>query len=79
MSDSKFEASADYTDEELIALYRAAIAERAVVGKEYYIRDRRVVFPGVKEAMETIEWLERRIASKQSPGRATNYVRMVRR
>lgn len=66
---SQYEADATYTDAELLAIYRELIARGAKAGVEYDIgshgRGRRIVFPGMKEAREMIEWLEDRIADEE--------------
>ena len=81
-----YEADNAYTDAQLVAIYRELIARGAKAGVEYDIgshgRGRRIVFPGMKEAREMIEWLEDRIADEElatsAVGGAQNLARFQR-
>lgn len=67
-----------YTDEEMLAEYRAGLMAIPSTGKGYQIAGRTFNAADLPEMRETITWLEGRIAAASNGPFATNYVRLVR-
>lgn len=61
----KYSTTNDYTDEELLALYREALARISVSGQSYQAaimgQTRTFTSADLREVREQIEWLEKRI------------------
>lgn len=65
---SALTADDEYTDEALLALYRQALARGAVMGTTLDLGGgRTMVCPSAKELRDTIDWLEKKIASDATP------------
>jgi hypothetical protein len=77
MTTEAFDLPPDYTDQEIVAAMRGAIIRNLVAGEEYYIRDRRVRFPGLDAITKQIAYFESRISAASGP--AVNYAKVVRR
>lgn len=81
MPDSKYTAENNYSDDELLALWRECFARISVSGQSYQMNigggTRMFTGANVKEVRDNISWLERRIdiASGQT---SVNYARMTR-
>lgn len=61
---SALTADDEYSDASLLSLYRQALARGAVMGSTLDLgHGRTMVCPGPKELRETIDWLEKKIAS----------------
>lgn len=75
---AKLVASFEYTDAELLALYREAFAAVSVKGRSYTIGDRSFTAQDLNHIRDTITWLEQRITTA-SGGIASNLVRLNRR
>jgi hypothetical protein len=60
ISNADITALPDYTDSELLKLYRSALAN-GWAGTSRTINGRSITFAGPKELRDTIEWLEERI------------------
>lgn len=73
----KFTAPPSYTDEELLALWRAADAEVAAVGQSYQIRGRTLTRADAETIQRRIRFYEGRINSS-SRGMTVNYPRRMR-
>lgn len=67
ISSSDISGLPDYTDSELIRLYKWALANGAA-GTTRSINGRSVSFPSVKDIRETIEWLEARSNAASNDG-----------
>ena len=76
----KYEAGYTYTDAELLALYREALAAISVGGQQYRIDDRWFTSADLPEVRDMITWLEQRInEANASSSLPANFVaRMVR-
>jgi len=74
---AKYEAEFTYTDQELLDLYRQALAKISVAGQDYMIAGRRLTQANLKEVREQITWLEGRV--NQASGIAANFARLNRR
>lgn len=72
---AKYEASYTYTDAELLALYREALA-RLSQHQSYTIMGREFVLADLQYVQDMIQWLESRIAHASGP--ADNYARLNR-
>lgn len=72
----KYEAEHEYTDAELLALYREALARIPVSGQGYTIAGRTFTMADLQHVREMVEWLEVRISSASGPAR--NYARLNR-
>lgn len=77
MAIEKYETPPEVSDAEIVAMYRYLLTRGAVAGVEYEYRNRRVVFPGVDQALRIIREFETRIADESGP--AVNYARINRR
>lgn len=78
--DTKFVAQNQYTDQELLDLYREALA--SISQKQSYQMNvgggtRMLTLANLEEVRSQIEWLELRI-DKAAPGLAVNYARLGR-
>lgn len=70
---SALTADDEYSDEALLALYRQALARGAVMGSTIDLGGgKTMVCPGPKELRETIDWLERKIASDSPSGSSSS-------
>lgn len=76
MPATKYEADFTYTDAELLALYRAALARISVSGQEYTIGNRTFIAADLAEIRQMISWLEPRVNASSGP--AANYARIKR-
>lgn len=65
---AKLAAQYDYTDAELLALYREAIAALSQ-NKAYAIRGKSLTRSDIPHVREMIEWLERRVDAAASTNR----------
>jgi hypothetical protein len=74
---AKFAANYDYTDAELLALFREAYAQIAATGVSYTIAGRQWASADLPAIQKQIEWLEGRIDGDSAP--AQNLARLVRR
>lgn len=63
---AKLAAAFEYSDAELLALYREAYATIAVKGQEYQFGQRRLTRADLAEVQQQIDWLENRIAAASS-------------
>ena len=63
---AKLAADHEYTDAELLALYREAFARLSVGGQSYKIGTREYVAADLPHIRETITWLESRVESSSS-------------
>lgn len=73
----KFATSNEYTDAELLALCREAIAQIFATGVSYAIAGRQWTSADLPSLRSQVEWLESRIDS-EAPA-AQNLARLVRR
>lgn len=71
-----YSTSNTYTDAELLALYREALARISVSGQSYVINGRTFTMASLKEIREQIVWLEGRLAAADGP--ATNVAQLRR-
>lgn len=74
---AKYEAEYTYTDSELLALYREAMARISVSGQSYEIGDRVFTAADLPAVRQQIEWLESRVNS--ASGSVDNLVNFRRR
>jgi hypothetical protein len=72
----KYSTTNDYTDAELLALYRECLARISVSGQSYQVMGRIFTAANLAEVRRQIEWLEGRINS--ASGMATNIARIKR-
>lgn len=75
---TKYVASFDYSDAELLALFREGVAKIAAGGQSYQIAGRMWTAGQLPAMWEMIDTLERRINSAATGGLATNIARLVR-
>jgi len=75
---TKFTTANDYTDAELLALFREGVAAIAATGQSYQIAGRTYTAASLPHMFTYMEQLERRINAAASGTMATNYVRLVR-
>jgi hypothetical protein len=76
MPTTKPAASFDYTDAELLALWRECLATISVKGGRYRIGQREWQSHDLREVREMVEYYERRVAAES--GLAVNHARFVR-
>lgn len=76
---AKLVADFDYTDAELLALFRQALAHISIGGQNYQIGDRIFEAGDLPEIRTTITWLEQRVNADAATGPAELVARMVRR
>lgn len=74
---AKYEAEYTYTDAELLALYREAIARVSVSGQSYEIMDRVFTAADLGALWKTVTELESRISAASGP--SDNVVNFRRR
>lgn len=74
---AKLTAGATYTDQELLDLFREALAKVSVEGRSFTIRNRTYTSNDLAEIREMIAWLEKRIDNADS-GLPSNPVRLSR-
>ena len=74
---AKFSTSNEYTDGELLELFREAYAQIAATGVSYSIAGRQWSAADLPSIRDQIEWLESRIDGDAKP--AQNLARLVRR
>jgi len=74
---AKYEAEYSYTDAELLALYREALARISVSGQSYEIMDRVYTAADLPALMNMVARLEARISDASGP--AQNLVNFRRR
>jgi hypothetical protein len=75
---AKLVALYEYTDAELLALYREALAAIAT-GQSYTIRGKALTRADLSEVREMIAWLEKRVAATTTSGIAVAHGRHARR
>ena len=68
-----------YTDEEMLAEFRAGLMAIPSTGKGYQIAGRTYTAADLSEMRETITWLENKISAASSGPMATNYARRCMR
>lgn len=73
----KYEASATYTDAELLEHFRECMVAIAVKGQEYEFDGRIFTRADISEVRKTITWLETRVNAASS-GMVINLARRVR-
>jgi hypothetical protein len=73
----KYVASATYTDEEMLDIYREAMVAVAVKGQVYLFDGREFTNADLDEIRKSIAWFESRI-SNVSSGLVVNLTRRVR-
>ena len=75
---AKLVAENEYTDSELLALWREAHAKLSVGGQSYRIGSREFTAADLKYIREQIEWLEQRV-NNEDDGLILTDVRLHRR
>lgn len=75
---TKFTTANDYTDAELLALFREGVAAIAATGQSYQIAGRMYTAASLPAMFTVMEQLERRIDAASSGTMATNLARIVR-
>ena len=75
---TKFTTANDYTDSELLALFREGVAAIAATGQSYQIAGRMYTAASLPAMWKMIEQLETRISAATSGPIATNMARLVR-
>lgn len=75
---TKFVANFEYSDSELLALFREGVAAIASGGQSYQIAGRMWTAAQLPAMWQTIDTLERRINSAATGGLATNYAKLGR-
>lgn len=78
MSQTKYVAGFDYTDAELLALFRECLARISVSGQRYEIAERVYEAADVPEVLKIIDNLQAKINSASGPIFGTLLARMVR-
>lgn len=73
---SKYVAQFEYTDAELLALFREALARVSVSGQSYQIAGRIFTAANLPEIRKQVEWLESRVNATSGP--AENIARLKR-
>jgi hypothetical protein len=77
----KYAAANDYTDAELLALYRECLARISVSGQSYQMTlgggTRNFTAADLKQVREMVTWLEDKI-SRVSAGSTVNYANLTR-
>ena len=79
MTATKYVADFDYTNAELLALYRQCLARISVSGQEYEIGTRRFTAADLAEVRATINELEQKVSAGTCRGAAESLVSLRRR
>ena len=75
---AKLTADFDYSDAELLALFREAFAKITVTGGSYKFGDREFTSHDLPEIRKTIAWLEQRVNAAASGPIAINKLQLKR-